>query len=362
MVAGAFSLPPRLDLVKLPALSKRSDGRYQARAMPLSLGEIIAWREQMILQAVQAFEPDLVLVDKTPAGVSGELMRSLIYLKSRRPQTRLVLGMRDIEDDPATTLAEWEAADSVRLHKEVYDAILYYGERRVFDPVREYEMSPEAASKMIECGYLGQKPRVRSREIVRRELGADGRPLIVVTAGGGGDGYPLIKNYLELANTSPAFKDIYSLVVTGPLMALNKREVLEQSARSDHVTLSEFTPDFLSYLSAADLVVSMAGYNTVCEILSYGARSVMVPRVRPRTEQAIRATRLAQLGLTSVLMPDELTLPNLEAAISEALHRPPPIVDLDLDGLGRASRAIERLLQPIASFPENMRLPSLMSL
>lgn len=362
MVAGAFSLPPRLDLVKLPALSKRSDGRYQARALPLSLGQTIAWREQMILQAVEAFEPDLVLVDKTPAGVGGELLPTLDYLKTRRPQTRLVLGMRDIEDDPATTLAEWESSDTARLQSEVYDAILYYGERRVFDPVREYEMSQQAAAKMVECGYLGQTPRVRPREVVRRELGADGMPLLVVTAGGGGDGYPLIKTFLELASAAPALKDMYSLVVTGPLMTADKRLLLEQTARNDHVTLVEFTPDILSYVAAADLVVSMAGYNTVCENLSLGVRSLFVPRVRPRTEQAIRATRLAGLGLAHVLMPDELTEASLEAAIKATLAAPLPRVNLNMKGLERASRAIGQILDTRTSLPEDVRLESVISM
>ncbi len=103
MVAGAFGLPPNLDLIKLPALSKRSSGEYKPRALRLSSPQTIAWREQMILQAAQAFKPDLVLVDKTAPGVQGELLPTLRHLKTWKPETHLVLGMRDIEDDPDTT-------------------------------------------------------------------------------------------------------------------------------------------------------------------------------------------------------------------------------------------------------------------
>lgn len=123
MVAGAFGLPPRLDMIKLPALSKRSSGQYTARALPLSLGETIAWREQMILQAALNFEPHVLLVDKSPAGVQGELLPTLRYLKTWKPETRIVLGMRDIEDEPQATCAEWLANDVPRLHDEVYDHI-----------------------------------------------------------------------------------------------------------------------------------------------------------------------------------------------------------------------------------------------
>lgn len=87
MVAGAFGLPPRLDMIKLPALSKRSTGEYKARTLPLSLAQTLAWREQMILDAVKTFQPDLVLVDKVPAGVHGELLPALRYLKTWSPET-----------------------------------------------------------------------------------------------------------------------------------------------------------------------------------------------------------------------------------------------------------------------------------
>ena len=110
MVAGAFALPPRLDLVKLPALSKRSNGAYTARTLPLTLRNTIAWREQMILQAAINFNPDIFLVDKSPSGVHGELLPAFRYLKTWSPHTRIVLGMRDIEDSPEKTRAEWAAA------------------------------------------------------------------------------------------------------------------------------------------------------------------------------------------------------------------------------------------------------------
>ncbi len=345
MVAGAFALPPQLDLIKLPALSKRSDGRYKARALPLSLAKTIAWREQMILQAVQNFEPDLVLVDKTPAGVESELLLTLRHIKTWMPATRLVLGMRDIEDDPETTCAEWEANGTRQLHDQVYDRILLYGLRQVFDPVREYAMSPIAAAKIVQCGYLGRAAAPRSRQAVRRELGAGDGPLIVVTAGGGGDGFELLKNFLDAERFSRILREAHSLVVTGPLMARGKRDLLKRVAGNDRRTVIEFTPDLYSYVAAADIVVSMAGYNTVCETLSQGVRALLIPRVSPRTEQKLRAERLAARGLARMIHPDELSPERLAREIDEALQAPPPQVKLDLQGLSRASRAITEILE-----------------
>jgi len=354
MVAGAFDLPTHLDLIKLPALSKHSDGRYKARALPLSLTETIAWRKQMILQTTCAFQPDLVLVDKTPAGVQGELRPTLRYLKTCQPETRLILGMRDIEDEPAATCAEWEANGARQLHEEVYDCLLLYGERKVFDPVREYAMSRAAAAKLVSCGYLGGAKSARSPEAVRRELDAGNHPLIVVTVGGGGDGFDLLKTYLEALASDSALCQMHSLIVTGPLMAQNKRLLLRSASNREHLEVIEFTPDLVSYLAAADLVVSMAGYNSVCEILSLGVRALLVPRVRPRLEQQIRAERMAERGLARVLLPEDLSPERLAGEIKAALAWPPPKVMLDLNGLARVSNTLIKFLpsdeQPVRPY------------
>lgn len=348
MVAGAFGLPPRLDLVKLPALSKRSSGEYKARALPLSLRQTLAWREQMILQAVRNFEPHVVLVDKVAGGVHGELLPALRHLKTWSPQTRLVLGMRDIEDDAATTRREWADNGTPQLLDQVYDLILYYGQRTLFDPVTEYAMSPQAVAKLTPCGYLRRADAARTPDAVRQELGVGSEPLVLVTVGGGGDGFQVLKAYLDMLaeNPAPAY---HSLLVTGPLMADGRRTLLRRAASIAGVTLLEFTPDLLSYMAAADLVVSMAGYNTVCEILSLGKRALLIPRIQVRAEQRIRAEALAARGLAAVLSPDDLTPQRLARAVADGLAAPLPQVDLDMNGLQAVSRAISALLAEAGS-------------
>jgi predicted glycosyltransferase len=348
MVAGAFGLPHRLDMIKLPALSKRSSGQYKARALPLSLRRTLAWREQMILEAVSNFKPHLVLVDKVAAGVHGELLPALRYIKTWLPETKLILGMRDIEDSPVATQAEWISNDIHALLDEVYDGLLLYGQREVFDPVTAYGLSPHAQAKLVECGYLRRASQPRPANAVRRELGlADAptrEPLVAVTVGGGGDGHDIIDAFLSMPSLVNGRAQHHSVVVTGPLMPLAKRRALRRAAQGKPVTFLEFTPDLISYLAAADVVISMAGYNTVCEILTHQKRSVLIPRVHVREEQTLRANRLAERGLTSVLHPHDLTPERLARAIQSALATMPPAVNLNLDGLRNVSQAISGFL------------------
>ncbi|MEZ4514158.1 MAG: glycosyltransferase [Chloroflexota bacterium] len=352
MLAGAFQLPPRLDMIKLPALSKRSSGAYKARTLPLTLRQTISWREQMILQAAQAFRPDLLLVDKSPAGVHGELLPTLRHLKTWSPQTKIVLGMRDIEDSPAKTQAEWAAGGIYPLLEEVYDRILLYGEPDIFDPATAYWLPETAVSKLTPCGYLGRPHPTTDPARVRRELSlSDGQPLIVLTVGGGGDGYSIIQQYLDMLRSQQQ-PLAHTLIVTGPLMAQSKRKLLQQAAALPNLTLREFTPDLMSYLAAADLVVSMAGYNTVCEILSLGKRALLIPRSHVRAEQQMRATLLAERGLVHTLNSREATPDRLHHAITTALAAPAPTATLNLNGLQRVSAEIGRLLtQP--AMPSN---------
>ena len=350
MVAGAYTLPPRLDIIKLPALSKRSNGRYKARALPLSLDETASWRADMILQAAVHFQPDLLLVDKAAAGVHGELLPTLRQLKTWSPHTRLVLGMRDIEDSPEATRAEWRRKGIYALLDDVYDVILLYGRRDVFDPVTAYGLSPKAASKLVECGYLRRAAPGGSSRDVRGELGVKGDgPLIVVTVGGGGDGFPILKTYLELAaQANPA---AHTLMVTGPLMAHGQRRELKRMARGLPVTLLTFTPDPLRYLDAADLVISMAGYNTTCEILSLGKRALLIPRDKVREEQRIRANALARRGLVHMLDPRDLSPKRLQQAILAALQAPLRRTPFPMTGLDKVSQTIAGLME--RTFPRS---------
>jgi predicted glycosyltransferase len=86
------------------------------------------------------------------------------------------------------------------------------------------------------------------------------------------------------------------------------------------VTVKSFSNDLVSYLGAADAVVSMGGYNTVAEILSVSVPAVIVPRTRPVSEQQIRATRLDHLGLVKAFNPDNLGPEELLRAVNHAVE------------------------------------------
>jgi predicted glycosyltransferase len=148
-----------------------------------------------------------------------------------------------------------------------------------------------------------------------------------VTAGGGGDGYDLMKAYLKSLRLLHARNQehdggpIHSVLILGPEMPIHKKERLLQKVgpAPGVVKVMDFSTEILNYMNAADLVVSMGGYNTMCEILTLEKRAIVVPRVRPVTEQWIRTRRLQALGLVEMLHPEKLTPENLTRKVLEQL-------------------------------------------
>ncbi|MBH0203523.1 MAG: glycosyltransferase [Nitrospira sp.] len=351
MQAHAYALPERMEYIKLPALTKDAEGRYCSRLLPHTIDITVKLRQRIILESIRNLKPDLLLVDKAAAGIRGELLPSLNFIKTKLPDTRIVLGMRDIEDHPDHVHAEWAKSGTLPLLKNMYHAIFLYGSLSVYDPVKEYRLSSGIEKKLISCGYVGRTQPELSREHIREHLHLQTDRLVLVTPGGGDDGYPLLKTYVTMlkkrfGSKRPAFD---TLLVTGPLMDSRKRLRLQEAANADlALTVTDFTPRLYEYLTAADLVVSMGGYNTIVEILASNQRGIIVPRIHPRLEQCIRAERLEAKGLLDMIHPTKLTPNTLFQAITRSLQgpRPPRSQDIGvaLDGAANVSRAVKQLL------------------
>ena len=131
--AAAFAMPSNVDCLTLPALSKHGNGQYSCRHMPISLQEIVTVRSSAIRAALEAFDPDVLIVDNVPRGAVHELDATLKSI-SASGRTRVVLGLRDVLDDPAVVRSEWRASANEQAILDYYDAIWVYGDARVCDP------------------------------------------------------------------------------------------------------------------------------------------------------------------------------------------------------------------------------------
>jgi len=290
-------------------------------------------------------KPDVCIVDNVPAGMMGELVPALLHLKRASPATRLVLGLRDIVDDPERLCPEWADQGVYELMDHVYDLILVYGDASVFDVVAEYRLSGRAAAKTRYVGYLPRRANTARIEELRAELRSD-RPLVLATAGGGGDGYEILHALLEARRRWPAAADFDCVVVVGPFArACERHRLARMAADGSQARLLDFDRELTAYMAAADVVVSMAGYNSICELISLRRPAVLVPRVEPRLEQLIRARAVTRLGAGRMIHPARLTPRRLLNEVNALLNHPPAFpAALPLNGLARLSEELESAL------------------
>lgn len=352
-VPAGYRLPGGSDYVKLPSAVKVGAGRYASRSPGVSFEELLALRTSILVGVAGTFRPDALVVDHAPAGFKGELVPTLLHLKRHFPATNLILGLRDVVDEPSRVWRDWTREGVYELLDYLYDRILVFGRRDIYDPVAEYGLSPRAVTKARYVGYL-RRASDRPTAAVRRELGVCTGRLVVVTAGGGGDGYELHRCMLEGLRRDPADPEFDCLLVAGPLMPEDAQRELERTAAGfPSVRFLRFVGDMEAYIAAADVVVSMAGHNSVSEILSFGRPAVLVPRVTPRREQAIRAEALSRRGLVRMLDPGELTPDSLLAEVHDLLEHPDALAPLiALDGLPAAAAELEELLPGISGRSE----------
>lgn len=346
----SFRLPPGLDYIKLPCMGRDGSGKVSVKYLSTNVEDMVRLRSHSIAATAANFQPDLFLVDKKPYGLCGELKETLALLKVTLPQTKFMLLLRDILDAPDVTIAEWEQQRNYEAIEEFYDRVLVVGMPEIFDVVKEYQFSDSIAAKVRFCGYIRREPGRIRRVQMREKLNIPSHEqLVLVTPGGGADGYRLVESYLQGLSHLRSDRYFHSRILLGPEMPETQRELLfELSQAYPNLELCEFSDDLGSEMEAADLVVCMGGYNTVCEVLSYSKRAIIVPRIHPVQEQWIRAERMAEFGLVQAIHPHVLTPKNLmEATLAQLdgeIHHLPPATHLDLNALPYIEREIHQSL------------------
>jgi len=342
--AGAIPMPDGVDSVTLPALRKEADGWVRPRFLDVSQEDLVALRAKVISRVIKVLEPEVLIVDHLPLGAAGELTRTLQRVR-RRGYTRCVLGLRDVLQDPETVQRTWSEGATLDTVRDYYDAIWIYGDPKVYDPVREYGLLDQVAAKVHYAGYLDQRPRLEFAGAQATDLLANlpqGR-LALCVVGGGQDGAKLAETFVR-ADMPP---ETVGLVVSGPYMPGKTRQRLRRLVeKRPDLRLLEFIPEPAALIQRADRVISMGGYNTMCEVLSFEKHALIVPRVSPKPEQFIRAQRMQELGLVEMLHPSKLNPRAITDWLARDVGSPPPSRSrIDFGGLKRISGLLEELLK-----------------
>ncbi len=347
-IIGSFDFRSRVDFVRVPGVIKLRNGEYTSLNLHINTEETLAMRASIIEHTADIFDPDLFLVDKEPLGLRGEVKSTLEMLKERG--TPLVLGLRDVMDGPSLLAPEWERKNVLPALCDLYDQIWVYGLPAICDPLEGIDLPGPVRRKMTYTGYLR-----RNASTAAPAHAPFAGPFVLVTPGGGGDGDGLVDWVLSAYETDRALP-LPALIVLGPFMPLERQnEFVARAGKLPDVEVITFDAHLENLMQRAAAVVAMGGYNTFCEILSFDKPALLVPRVTPRLEQAIRAARAQALGLVRMLpYPDGQHDPQAMAEALRALPVQPRPSEVTVPGLldgldkldGLATRAIARATGP----------------
>ncbi len=332
--APAFQAPEGWDWVLIPGVSKGPAG-YQPRNVDLPMRDLVSLRATLLQATLTGFHPHLVIVDRHATGIHHEL-ESALRRTRLGGRVRIVLGLREVLDAPETAFAEWERCGGPRVVKDLFDAIWVYGDPSIHDPMAAGEI-PFSLRKLIRyTGYLAAgRPSISGTSCMPG-------PYFMTTVGGGSDGYALAR----MAATAPVPPGLGHLVVAGPQMPADQLDDLRRQALPG-VKVVAAVDDVLFHIRHAAAVVSMAGYNTVCEIMSTDVPALLVPRTQARAEQRIRAASMVEAGYLEQQDIGTLTPELLAAWLTARLGTTVDRRRAMRDGLIRVPQLAAELLQPL---------------
>lgn len=340
-VIGSFEFRARVDFVRIPGVIKLKDGSYTSLGLHIDLDQTMAIREAIIRQTAETFNPDVFIVDKEPLGLEGEVKETLRMLRARGVAN--ILGQREIIDDPKALEQEWARKSVLPALKELYSEIWVYGPKDFYHPLVGLEVEPEIEDKICFTGYL-------KRWTGDDELATDlEQPYLLVTPGGGKDGEEMVELVFEACL---ACKDLQTNVVfvLGPFMEEHKRlEFHRRATGIDTFTVLDYHPRMESLVNASEGMITMGGYNTFCEILSFDKPAIVIPRFEPRTEQLIRARRAAELGLIQMLEPEDFTIEKLVPLINNLTDQAKPSESLLPGMLSGMDVVCERMINLLSA-------------
>ncbi len=339
-------LPEHVREVRLPDLQMNQEfkGLFSSQK-DSSLEQIKADRRKCLLAIVERERPDIFLVELYPFGRKAfrfELDPVLEALGKRASSPcGVICSVRDI-------LVEKEDRDKhesrvVKTLNRSFDAVLVHADPSLAQLHETFDHFDEIEIPVIYTGYIAAKPMPEAGRNLRRQLQIETTEfLIVASAGGGNVGTPLLKAVVLAFNRLAVNKTCRLKVFTGPFLERGAFDELKEMA-GNNVQIERFTPDFLSYLAAADLSISMGGYNTTMNILATGVPALVWPFSQNR-EQRLRAGRLAQKGILKVLKEADLRPDRLADLMDQMLKASNRLAgEFDLDGAANTVKWIEVL-------------------
>jgi predicted glycosyltransferase len=367
-IPDGFRLPENIDTLQLTPLKTSPDfSSLQLCDFSRGLEETMEIRRTLLLEAFNEFKPDVLVTELFPFGRKHFRFELLPLLeRARSQQSRRTLVVSSVRDILVARKDQEEYEERVcSLVNSFYDLVLVHGDEKFLKLDESFSRVADLCCPVAYTGYVVQQNEANADKPCGFPVVEQKRPAIVVSNGSGQylTGQMLLESVLRAAHLLQGQIPHEFHVFAGPLMpeeAYSRLQTL--AAASGNIKLSRYTPDLAAVLKRADLSVSMAGYNTVMDILSSGVRALVYPVTsNGDQEQSVRAEKLASTGVLDLIRSEELAPEKLAQKLGAALGNEPTRLALNRGGAANSALLLKKYLamrrEHISDVPETSLCP-----
>ena len=353
-VPGDIGLEP-FKIVQLPPIFRGASGVAsvdEGRALDLVLEE----RRARLKHAVEVLRADLFIVEHFPFSkwaLGAEILPAIDRARSVNPRVDVVCSLRDIaltsrfdlsmDFEPEVVAHRIRDTDDVvDVLNRSFDAVLVHGDPTVTRLSEQIDWASDIAVPIVYTGYVSE---TLDRDSWPDRGDLPTRPFVLVSAGGGAEALEVAAPCIEawhICRDRGWSGDRELVIITGPYVDPDGFRRLELMTDVATIRLYKSAERLLPWMDAADLSISRAGYNTCTNILASGSRAIVLPSP-VMSDQLLRARRLSERGLLSVIEPDSVTPAEIAQTIRDTLSKRPPGHEVDLGGAAATLAYVDAL-------------------
>lgn len=330
-----IAVPEGIDIVHLPPVGMDAAHRLVSRDAAVPLADAQARRRALILETFHSTRPALVLIELFPFGrkkFAGEILPLLRAAKAARERPTIACSLRDILVSGRDNQQHHDER-ARRLTERYFDAVLVHADPAFARLEESFRPAKPLRVPVLYTGFVAPQRQASRPERQRH---------VLVSAGGGSVGYPLLAAALEAQRLLWPRPGLEFRLVAGPFLPEADWQRLCTIARGrEGVELVRHVPDLALEMCRAAVSVSQCGYNSALDIVVSGVPALVVPYAEHgENEQSERASRLAALGALRQLAPEELTGARLASEILQLLSFAPRPAAIALDGAQRSTELL----------------------
>lgn len=340
-----FEIPPQVELIELPALWLE-DGNF-AVSDGFNVEDIKEIRKNQLITIFDRVQPDCLITEFFPFGrhkLLFELLPLVKYIKSTKPDTKIVCSLRDVigkVSDPQ------EEETICYLMKEYFDLLLFHSDAKFQTFAESFPRHQDIKCEITHTGFITQSLQKTYGNV--QVWGDNPAAKILVSVGGGRIGYELLEAVVEASALLAKSINHKIQIFTGPFLPEEKFSKLQEAALNrGNIKISRYTSQFIDYMRKADISISLSGYNTTMNILTTGVRAIVVPLSHDNQdkEQLERTQKLEKLGIVEVIHPDNLNPAHIANMLVTCLNSKPVIdhQNFNLRGADNTTAFLQKFL------------------